>query len=40
VEKYSVYHPTPISIAHFINFAQNASAESSFLFLKRELPVR
>ena len=40
VEKYSVYHPTPISIAHFINFGKKETGESSFLFLKRELPVR
>ena len=40
VEKYSVFHPTPISLEHFVNFGQQASAQSSFLFLKRELPVR
>ena len=40
IEKYSLYHPTPISIAHFIEFGQKASAENSFTFLKREVPVR
>jgi hypothetical protein len=60
VEKYSIYQPTPISIAHFIEFGKTASTESrwqrlkccrfcnfskltlfsSFLFLKREVPVR
>ena len=40
LEKYSTYQPTPVSIQHFIKFAKNACPESSFLFLKRELPVR
>lgn len=40
LEKYSTYQPTPVSIQHFIEFGFNATAESSFLFLKRELPVR
>ena len=40
LEKYSIYQPTPVSIQHFIKFAQNSCAESSFAFLKHELPVR
>lgn len=40
LEKYSAYQPTPVSIQHFINFAQNATHETSFAFLKKELPVR
>lgn len=40
LEKYSAYQPTPVSIQHFINFAKNASSETSFAFLKHELPVR
>jgi len=40
LEKYSTYQPTPVSIQHFIKFAKNACPQSSFLFLKRELPVR
>jgi len=40
LEKYSTYQPTPVSIQHFINFAKNACPESSFSFLKHELPVR
>ena len=40
VEKYSIYQPTPISIAHFIEFGRKASPESSYAFLKREVPVR
>lgn len=40
VEKYSAYQPTPVSIAHFLDFGRNASLESSFIFLKREVPVR
>ena len=34
------YQPCPISIAHFLEFGRNASLESSFLFLRREVPVR
>ena len=40
LEKYSTYQPTPVSIQHFIRFAKSACPQSSFLFLKRELPVR
>ena len=40
VEKYSVYQPTPVSIARFIEFGRKASPESSYAFLKREVPVR
>ena len=40
LEKYSIYQPTPVSIQHFIKFAQNSNGESSFAFLKHELPVR
>jgi hypothetical protein len=40
LEKYSIYQPTPVSIRHFIEFAKSANVESSFLFLKHELPVR
>ena len=40
LEKYSTYQPTPVSIQHFINFAKSACPESSFSFLKHELPVR
>jgi len=40
IETYSRYQPCPISIAHFLEFGRNASLESSFLFLRREVPVR
>merc|ERR1719433_1177401 len=40
LEKYSAYQPTPLSIEHFINFAKNARPQTSFIFLKHELPVR
>jgi len=40
LEKYSTYQPTPLSIEHFINFAKNARPQTSFIFLKHELPVR
>ena len=38
LEKYSAYQPTPLSIQHFINFAKNARPQTSFIFLKHELP--
>ena len=38
LEKYSAYQPTPLSIEHFINFAKNARPQTSFIFLKHELP--
>lgn len=40
LEKYSIYQPTPVSIQHFIDFGKSANAESSFRFLRHELPVR
>ena len=40
LEKYSHFQPTPVSIQHFINFAKNACPQTSFSFLKHELPVR
>ena len=40
LERYSIYHPTPISLHHFIGFAKNSTPQTSFMFLKHELPVR
>ena len=40
LETYSRYQPCPISIAHFLEFGRNASLQSSFMFLRREVPVR
>ena len=37
---YSRYQPCPVSIAHFLEFGRNASLQTSFLFLRREVPVR
>jgi len=40
LEKYSNYQPCPLSIAHFLEFGRNANLQASFLFMRREVPVR
>ena len=40
LETYSAYTPSPVSLQHFIDFAKSANPESSFKFLKQELPTR
>uniref|UniRef100_A0A1A9WQJ8 Protein-serine/threonine kinase n=1 Tax=Glossina brevipalpis TaxID=37001 RepID=A0A1A9WQJ8_9MUSC len=37
---YSQFNPSPLSIKQFIDFGQNACEKKSFVFLKKELPVR
>ncbi|XP_014677121.1 PREDICTED: pyruvate dehydrogenase (acetyl-transferring) kinase, mitochondrial-like [Priapulus caudatus] len=37
---FSQYNPSPLSIKQFIDFGQNACERKSFLFLRKELPVR
>ncbi|KAL1488076.1 hypothetical protein ABEB36_015444 [Hypothenemus hampei] len=37
---YSQFNPSPLSIKKFIDFGLNASEEKSFIFLRKELPVR
>lgn len=40
LDKYSRFHPSPLSIKQFIDFGENACEKTSFLFLRKELPVR
>lgn len=37
---YSQFNPSPLSIKKFIDFGLNASEEKSYIFLRKELPVR
>ncbi|XP_073846796.1 pyruvate dehydrogenase kinase isoform X2 [Musca autumnalis] len=37
---YSQFNPSPLSIKQFIDFGQNACEKKSFIFLRKELPVR
>ncbi|XP_018562888.1 pyruvate dehydrogenase (acetyl-transferring) kinase, mitochondrial isoform X2 [Anoplophora glabripennis] len=37
---YSQFNPSPLSIKKFIDFGLNASEKKSFIFLRKELPVR
>ncbi|KAI5700653.1 hypothetical protein M8J76_008452 [Diaphorina citri] len=37
---YSQFNPSPLSIKQFIDFGLSASEEKSFMFLRKELPVR
>jgi len=40
VDTYSQFNPSPLSIKQFIDFGRNASENQSYLFLRKELPVR
>lgn len=40
LDKYSRFHPSPLSIKQFIDFGENACEKTSFVFLRKELPVR
>ncbi|XP_055388228.1 pyruvate dehydrogenase (acetyl-transferring) kinase, mitochondrial isoform X2 [Condylostylus longicornis] len=37
---YSQFNPSPLSIKQFIDFGRNACEQKSFIFLRKELPVR
>ncbi|GAB0095728.1 pyruvate dehydrogenase (acetyl-transferring) kinase, mitochondrial [Sergentomyia squamirostris] len=37
---YSQFHPSPLSIKQFIDFGLNACEKKSYMFLRKELPVR
>ncbi|KAM7343679.1 pyruvate dehydrogenase kinase isoform 1-T1 [Cochliomyia hominivorax] len=37
---YSQFNPSPLSIKQFMDFGQNACEKKSFIFLRKELPVR
>jgi len=40
LDHYSGFNPSPLSIKQFIEFGQTASEAESFLFLRKEIPVR
>jgi len=40
LEQYSKFTPSPVSIKHFLEFSKNASIETSYLFMRKEIPVR
>ena len=40
LDRYSHYHPTPLTMQQFIDFGKSATEEDSFNFLKKELPLR
>ncbi|KAF7495679.1 [Pyruvate dehydrogenase (acetyl-transferring)] kinase [Sarcoptes scabiei] len=40
VDYYSRFNPSPLSIEKFLQFGQEACEKTSFLFLRKELPVR
>ena len=40
LDHYSRFTPSPLSIKKFMDFGQQASEEKSYLFLRKELPVR
>lgn len=39
-ETYSKFTPSPISISHFLEFGRTKTSESSYMFLRKEIPVR
>ncbi|XP_045621652.1 pyruvate dehydrogenase (acetyl-transferring) kinase, mitochondrial isoform X2 [Procambarus clarkii] len=40
LDYYSQFNPSPLSMQQFADFGENASNRDSFLFLRKELPVR
>ncbi|XP_063587156.1 pyruvate dehydrogenase (acetyl-transferring) kinase, mitochondrial-like isoform X1 [Penaeus indicus] len=40
LDHYSQFNPSPLSMQQFTDFGQNATNSESFLFLRKELPVR
>lgn len=40
LDRYSSFSPSPLSIKQFIDFGENACERTSFVFLRKELPVR
>ncbi|XP_054161752.1 pyruvate dehydrogenase (acetyl-transferring) kinase, mitochondrial-like [Oppia nitens] len=40
IDLYSRFNPSPLSIKQFIDFGQKACEKTSFIFLRKELPVR
>ena len=40
LEQYSKFNPSPVSISHFLEFGRSASTDQSYLFMRKEIPVR
>ncbi|XP_020712677.1 pyruvate dehydrogenase (acetyl-transferring) kinase, mitochondrial isoform X2 [Ceratitis capitata] len=40
LDMYSQFNPSPLSIKQFMDFGQNACEKKSYIFLRKELPVR
>ena len=40
LDNYSQFNPSPLTIKQFMDFGQSATEEESFIFLKKEIPVR
>ena len=40
LDHYSQFNPSPLSLKQFIDFGQSATEAESFLFLRKEIPVR
>jgi len=40
LDHFSKFNPSPLTIKQFMDFGQTATEEESFLFLKKEIPVR
>lgn len=40
LDQYAKFKPSPLSIAKFVNSGRNSTGTSSFLFLRKEIPVR
>jgi len=40
LEQYSKFNPSPVSISHFLEFGRSATTDHSYLFLRKEIPVR
>lgn len=40
LDQYAKFKPSPLSIAKFVNSGRNSTSTSSFLFLRKEIPVR
>ena len=40
LDNYSQFNPSPLTIKQFMDFGQSATEEESFIFLRKEIPVR
>ena len=40
LDSYAQFNPSPLTIQQFIEFGKTATEDESYIFLKKELPVR